>query len=69
VHSVRLEWLGENRAVHYGETVAAHWLDEPGIEASTSGCLGVVPESLVAASETEGVTLALASAVGSSVVA
>jgi hypothetical protein len=37
-------------------------------EASASGSLGVVIESLVAVSGTEGVTLVLASTVGSSVV-
>jgi hypothetical protein len=67
VHSVRLESLGKDLVVCSGETVAAHWLNEPGAEASTSRSSGVVPESLVAASETEGVALALASAAGSSV--
>jgi hypothetical protein len=38
------------------------------VEASASGSSGVVLESSVAASETEGATLALASAAGSSVV-
>jgi hypothetical protein len=38
------------------------------IEASASGSLCVVLESSIAASETEGATLALASAAGSSVV-
>jgi hypothetical protein len=38
------------------------------VEASASGILGVVLESLVAVPGTEGVALALASAVGSSVV-
>jgi hypothetical protein len=66
---VRLEWLGEDLAVHSGETVAAHWLDEPGAEASASGSLSAVPKSSVATSETEGTTLALASVAGSSVVA
>jgi hypothetical protein len=36
VHSVRLERLGEDLAVRSGKTVAAHWLDEPEAEASTS---------------------------------
>jgi hypothetical protein len=38
------------------------------VDASASQSLGVVLESSVAGSETEGVTLALASAAGSSVV-
>jgi hypothetical protein len=38
------------------------------VDTSTSGGSGVVLESLVNASETEGAALALASAVGSSVV-
>jgi hypothetical protein len=59
---LRLEWLGEDLVVRSGETVAAHWLDEPGAKASASGSLGV-------ATETEGAALALASAAGSSVVA
>jgi hypothetical protein len=62
VHSVRLEWLGEDRVVRSGEMVAALWLDEPGAEASASRSSG-------AALETEGATLALASTAGSSVVA
>jgi hypothetical protein len=49
VHSVRLERLGEGLAVHSGETVAAHWLDEPRAEASASGSSGAAPESLVIA--------------------
>jgi hypothetical protein len=49
VHSMRLEWLGEGLAVCSGETVAAHWLNEPGAEASASRSLGAVPESLVVA--------------------
>jgi hypothetical protein len=49
VHSVRLERLGEGLAIHSGQTVAAHWLDEPRAEASASGCLGAAPESSVIA--------------------
>jgi hypothetical protein len=49
VHSVRLEWLGEDFAICSGETVAAHWLNEPRAEASTSGSLGTMPESSVVA--------------------
>jgi hypothetical protein len=49
VHSVRLEWLGEGLVVHSGETVAAHWLDELGAEASTFGSLSAAIESLVVA--------------------
>jgi hypothetical protein len=41
--------LGEDLAVHSGEMVAAHWLDEPGDEASGSGCSGAAPESSVIA--------------------
>jgi hypothetical protein len=33
---MRLEQLGEGLAVHFGEMVAAHWLNEPGAEASAS---------------------------------
>jgi hypothetical protein len=46
---MRLERLGEVLAIHSGETVAAHWLDEPGAEASASGSSGAAPESLVIA--------------------
>jgi hypothetical protein len=46
---VRLERLGEGLAIHSGQTVAAHWLDEPRAEASASGCLGAAPESSVIA--------------------
>jgi hypothetical protein len=48
--------------------VAAHWVEVVAIEASASGGSGVALESSVAASETEGATLALASAASSSVV-
>jgi hypothetical protein len=47
VHFGRLEWLGEGLAVCFGETVAAHWVDEP--VASASGSSGAAPESLVVA--------------------
>jgi hypothetical protein len=50
VHSVRLEPLGEGLALCSGETVAAHWVDEPMAEASASGSLDAVPKSSVAAS-------------------
>jgi hypothetical protein len=43
VHSGRLEQLGEGLVVHSSETVAAHWVDEPVAEDSTSGSLGAVP--------------------------
>jgi hypothetical protein len=46
---MRLEHLGEGLAVRSGEMVAAHWLDEPGVEASASGSSGAAPESLVIA--------------------
>jgi hypothetical protein len=49
VHSGRFEWLGEDRDACSGETVAAHWLDEPGAEVSTSESLGAVPEGSVVA--------------------
>jgi hypothetical protein len=49
VHCVRLEQLGKGLAVRSGETVAAHWLDEPRAEASTSGSLGATSESSVVA--------------------
>jgi hypothetical protein len=55
VHSVRLERLGENVAVCSGETVAAHWVDEPVAEASASGSSGAMPESSVVASRMEDV--------------
>jgi hypothetical protein len=47
VHSVRLEQLGEGLAVRSGEMVAAHWVDEPVVEAFASGSLDAVPESSV----------------------
>jgi hypothetical protein len=46
--------------------VTAHWVEVVAVEASASGGSGVVLESSIAASETEGVTLALASVAGSS---
>jgi hypothetical protein len=49
VHSMRLERLGEGLDIRSGETVAAHWLNEPGAEASASGRSGAAPESLVVA--------------------
>jgi hypothetical protein len=48
--------------------VAARWVEVVAVEASASGSSGVVLESSVAASETKGATLALASVAGSSVV-
>jgi hypothetical protein len=48
--------------------VAAHWVEVVAVEASTSGSSDVGLESSVAASETEGAALALASVAGSSVV-
>jgi hypothetical protein len=52
---VRLERLGEGLAVHSGETVAAHWVDEPVAEASTSGSSVVASrmEDAIHASTTE----------------
>jgi hypothetical protein len=49
VHYVRLERLGEGLAVCSGETVAAHWVNEPVAEASASGSSGTVPGSSVIA--------------------
>jgi hypothetical protein len=48
--------------------VAARWVEVVALEASASRSLGIVLQSSVAASETEGATLTLASAAGSSVV-
>jgi hypothetical protein len=55
VHSVRLEQLGEGHAVRYGETVAAHYVDEPVAEASASESSDAAPERLVVASRMEDV--------------
>jgi hypothetical protein len=60
VHSTRLEWLGEGLAVCSGETVAAHWVEEPVAEASTSRSSNAVPESSVAVSRMEDVVHASA---------
>jgi hypothetical protein len=49
--------------------VAAHWVEVVAIEASASRSLDVGLENSVAASETEGVALVLASTTGSSRVA
>jgi hypothetical protein len=46
--------------------VATHWVEVVVVEASASVGSGVALESSVAASETEGATLALASVAGSS---
>jgi hypothetical protein len=46
---MRLERLGEGLAVCSGETVVAHWLDEPRTEASASGSSGAVTESSIIA--------------------
>jgi hypothetical protein len=50
-----LERLGEGLAVHSGETVAAHWVDKPVAEASTSGSSVVASgmEDAIHASTTE----------------
>jgi hypothetical protein len=45
VHSVRLERLGEGLVVRSGETVAAHWVDEPVAEVSASGSSGAATKS------------------------
>jgi predicted lipid-binding transport protein (Tim44 family) len=52
---VRLERLGKNLAVHFGETVAPHWVDELVAEASASGSSGAAFESSVIAYEMEDV--------------
>jgi hypothetical protein len=49
--------------------VAARWVEVVAIEASASGSLDVGLESSIAASETKGAALALASVAGSSRVA
>jgi hypothetical protein len=49
--------------------VAAHWVEVVAVEASASGSSDVGLDSSVAASETEGATLVLASVAGSSRVA
>jgi hypothetical protein len=41
VHSVRFERLGEGLVVRSGETVIAHWVDEPMAKASASGSSGI----------------------------
>jgi hypothetical protein len=49
--------------------VASHWVEVVAVEASASGTSDVGLESSVAASETGGAALALASVAGSSAVA
>jgi hypothetical protein len=61
-----LEW---GLAACSGEMVAARWVEVVAVEASASGSSDVGLESSVAASETEGATLVLASVTGSSGVA
>jgi hypothetical protein len=46
--------------------VAARWVEVVAAKTSASGSSDVGPENLVAASETEGIALALASVAGSS---
>jgi hypothetical protein len=46
---VSLERLGEDLAVHSGEMIAAHRVDEPVAEAFAYESSGVAPESLVIA--------------------
>jgi hypothetical protein len=45
--------LGEGLDVCSGEMVAAHWVEEPMVEASTSGSSDVALESSVAVSRME----------------
>jgi hypothetical protein len=47
VHSTRLERLGEGLAVCSGETVAAHWVEEPVAKASASRSLDATPKSSI----------------------
>jgi hypothetical protein len=63
-----LEHWGGDLAAYSGETVATHWVEVLDAEAYVLGSSGVVLESSVAASETEGATHTLASTAGSSVV-
>jgi hypothetical protein len=69
VHYARLEHWGRGLTACSGETVAAHWVEMVATEASASRCSGVELESSVVVSGTKGLTLALASAAGSFVVA
>jgi hypothetical protein len=46
---MRLERLGEGLAVRSGETIAAHWVNEPVAEASPSVSLGATPECSIVA--------------------
>jgi hypothetical protein len=41
--------VGRGPCYTFWRAVAAHWLDEPGAEASVSGSSGVAPESSVIA--------------------
>jgi hypothetical protein len=54
VHSRRLGQLGEGLAVYSGETVAAHWFDEPVAKASASGSSATMPKTSVIAYRMEG---------------
>jgi hypothetical protein len=63
-----LEHLCGGLATCSGETVVAHWAEVLDAEASIPGSSGVVLESSVTALETEGPSLALASATGPSMV-
>jgi hypothetical protein len=60
VHSTRLERLGKGHVVCSDETVTAHWVEEPVVEASASISLDAAPESSVAASRMEDVVYASA---------
>jgi hypothetical protein len=61
-------WSG-GLAACSGEMVAARWVEVVAVEASASGSSDFGLENLVAASETEGAALVLASVAGSSRVA
>jgi hypothetical protein len=63
-----LEHYGGGLTACSGETGATHWVEVLDAEASIPRSSAMALESLVAALETEGVALALASAASSSVV-
>jgi hypothetical protein len=66
VHHARLGHYSGGLVACSGEMVASRWVEVVAVEASASGSSEVGLESSVAASETEGMALALASVAGSS---
>jgi hypothetical protein len=66
VHRARLEHSSGGLAACSGEMIDAHWVEVVAVEASASRSPDVGLESSVAASETEGAALALASVASSS---